>query len=150
MFITFISVREHNWQLYLLLKNNSDISYIRSFTFLCCWFFFFNITCNCCEIGLPKTRLAVFDIPFEKFRIIPSEPKIFDRSDAIVFRPDGMSNRKKIYLLLCACPRLNFLTFIALLCYVGISENILWSSLVELLRRVLIHLFRSTKFEVTG
>lgn len=58
-------------------------------------FFFLNITCNCCEIGLPKTRLAVFDIPFEKFRIIPSEPKIFDRSDAIVFRPDGMSNRKK-------------------------------------------------------
>lgn len=54
-----------------------------------------SITCNCCEIGLPKTRPAVFDIPFEKYRIIPSEPKIFDRSDAIVFRPDGMSNRKK-------------------------------------------------------
>lgn len=112
-------------------------------------FYFFSITCNCCETGLPKTRMAVFDIPFEKYRIIPSEPKIFDRSDAIVLRPDGMSNRKKYIYFLCACSHLNFLTFYCTPCYFGIRENILWSSLVELLRRILIHLFRSTKFKVT-
>lgn len=64
-------------------------------------FYFFSITCNCCEIGLPKTRMAVFDIPFEKYRIIPFEPKNFDRIDAIVLRPDGMSNRKKYIYFSC-------------------------------------------------
>lgn len=76
-------------------KKTLTLNALNFYVYFVVGFYFFSITCNCCEIGLPKTRMAVFDIPFEKYRIIPSEPKIFDRIDAIVLRPDGMSNRKK-------------------------------------------------------
>lgn len=113
-------------------------------------FFFFNIICNCCEIGFFKIWLVVFDILFEKFWIILFELKIFDWSDVIVFWLDGMFNRKKIYLFFCVCFCFNFFIFIVFLCYVGISENIFWFSLVELLWCILIYFFWFMKFEVIG